>query len=172
MGFVIDNIIYIGCGTNDVGTEYNQFWGYNTSNDTWAEKATFPGYSRALGCAFAIGDTGYAGFGEDSLEQYFNDFYRFKPDSTLGLQLVFADNQIEAYPNPFSTYCHIFLPQNEDDEQVQITIYNIQGKEVKAKISELDNEYVINRSGLQTGVYILSIGLTNQTIYKKLLITN
>ena len=62
-GFVINNKIYLGWGTN--GTLQNDFWEYNPSTNTWVQKTgcaatnSSVGYSRANIGIFSIGTVGY-----------------------------------------------------------------------------------------------------------------
>jgi hypothetical protein len=60
-GFVIKNKIYVGWGKTSSGEYLNDFWEYNTSNNTWTQRADCP--ADQLGPdnmkAFSIGETGY-----------------------------------------------------------------------------------------------------------------
>lgn len=172
-GFVIRTNIYLGCTQDSTHLFDNKFWKYNTISDIWAEEASLPGLSRTSCSAFAVGDTGYLGLGEDSASVSFNSIYKFFPDSTTGiLQLINNSTDIAIYPNPFNSFCTILLPTNNSNVGALLTLYNMQGNEIKTTIKTSSNTYVINRDGLQQGMYILSIQLNNQIIHKKLLIIN
>jgi hypothetical protein len=60
-GFVIKNKIYVGWGRSIPGEYLNDFWEYNTSNNTWTQRPECPASN--LGPekidVFAIGDNGY-----------------------------------------------------------------------------------------------------------------
>ncbi|MCX7547578.1 S8 family serine peptidase [Xanthomarina sp. F1114] len=74
-------------------------------------------------------------------------------------------DKIHIYPNPFSNNLYISFPASE--KQVQITLYNILGKEMLEK--NLLNSSKINVSSLSNGVYLLKIETQNGTITKKLI---
>ncbi len=71
--FSIDEIVFIGCGTN--GTVQQDFWAYNQNTDTWTQKTNFP-IARAGVGAFSIGNKGYMGSGSDGVSVY-NDLYEY-----------------------------------------------------------------------------------------------
>lgn len=76
-------------GKGYVGTGYNgevensgymdDFWEYNPTNNTWTQKADFPGGRRHYAAAFGIGNYGYMGSGYDG--NYQKDFYRYNPSA-------------------------------------------------------------------------------------------
>src|SRR4051812_31870959 len=60
--FSIGDKGYAGTG-GDTTAFWNDFWEYNSSSDSWSQKATFPGAGRMFGTGFSIGDKGYMGLG-------------------------------------------------------------------------------------------------------------
>lgn len=56
-GFVINNKVYLGWAAGD-SRAYDDFWEFNPSTNTWAEKAT-PESVKQMKC-FSVDDTGYA----------------------------------------------------------------------------------------------------------------
>ncbi len=64
MSFVLNNKVYVGCGT-DENWFTSDFWEYNPGNNVWTQKSTFPGSARSFGSAFALGTKGYMGMGTD-----------------------------------------------------------------------------------------------------------
>ncbi|HTA28822.1 MAG TPA: kelch repeat-containing protein [Bacteroidia bacterium] len=79
-GFVICNNIYVGSADSTRyfgGSSYNEFWKYNTVSDIWVHETNIPGVSKVQGAAFAIADSGYYGFGDDSIGGVPNVFDKF-----------------------------------------------------------------------------------------------
>jgi N-acetylneuraminic acid mutarotase len=59
-GFSINNKTYLGTGFNySTNLLCSDFWEYDPSNDTWTQKADFPGGKRQTSIAFSISDNGY-----------------------------------------------------------------------------------------------------------------
>ena len=52
---------------------------FGQTQNTWTKKASFGGMKRARAISFAIGDYGYAGMGEDTVEMPQNDLWRYDP---------------------------------------------------------------------------------------------
>jgi N-acetylneuraminic acid mutarotase len=67
--FGIDKTIYVG-GGSDASNTYSDVWAFNTSNNTWSQKAAIP-IGRSLASSFTVFDKGYvvAGVGVSSLLQ-------------------------------------------------------------------------------------------------------
>jgi N-acetylneuraminic acid mutarotase len=59
-----------------------------SQQNTWTKKASFGGLKRARGIAFAIGDYGYAGMGEDTVEMTNNDLWRYDPVFDVWSQMM------------------------------------------------------------------------------------
>jgi len=86
---------YFGLGTDGSGVFYNDFWSFRPTDPTdltkgiWTRLEDFPGEARANAVAFAIGDQGYVGTGDNIVGNMevedgytgdaFNDFYRYNP---------------------------------------------------------------------------------------------
>ena len=80
VGFSIGTNGYVGLGTLSSGAKANDFWAYNSANNTWSQKANFPGAARYGAVGFNIGTKGYVGLGADSIVGY-KDFYEYDPAS-------------------------------------------------------------------------------------------
>lgn len=80
--FTIGNKAYIGTGGN-IGTtpslNYNDFWQYDPSVNSWTQMANFPGNRRYGATGFSVCGEGYLGLGEDSAYVFYNDFYEYDP---------------------------------------------------------------------------------------------
>jgi N-acetylneuraminic acid mutarotase len=69
--FAIGKNGYLGTGYDTLGTNnsvLNDFWEYDTSTDSWTQKADFGGIRRYGAAGFAVGGKGYICFGADSFE--------------------------------------------------------------------------------------------------------
>jgi hypothetical protein len=171
-GFVIGNNIYVGTGQDSSSKCYQFFWRYNTLTDTWNQEAKFPGAPRGDCSAFAVGDSGYMGFGTDNNAILYSDFHKFYPDTLSALnELPGNEMRITIYPNPFVSSCCITINDDNGINPV-FTLYDIQGRKVNTQITHSGNIYKIDRGDLSEGVYLLTIQINDQTINKKLIITN
>lgn len=84
VGFVIDNMGYMGTGYN--GDEYmSDFWQYNIAGDYWVQKADFPGTPRTSASGFALNGKGYLGIGYDGTSTL-SDFWEYNPSSNTWAQ--------------------------------------------------------------------------------------
>ncbi|MFH1321784.1 MAG: T9SS type A sorting domain-containing protein [Bacteroidota bacterium] len=82
VGFSIGSQGYIGTGSD--GTYRNDFWEYDTTNNSWTQKADFAGTGRRYAVAFSIGNKGYIGTGYDGASK--NDFWEYDPASNSWIQ--------------------------------------------------------------------------------------
>ena len=56
--------------------------------NVWTKKSSFGGLKRTRGVAFAVGDYGYAGMGEDTSEITNNDLWRYDPEFDVWSQMM------------------------------------------------------------------------------------
>jgi hypothetical protein len=79
VGFSINGKGYIGTGEEGV-TKKRDFWEYDPSSDTWAQKADFGGTVNARHSAvgFSIGNKGYVGTGRENSGDK-RDFWEYDP---------------------------------------------------------------------------------------------
>lgn len=82
-GFVIDDNYYIG---PENGT--NKFYAYSIDNDSWEEKAPYPGQDRRAQVAFAAGGRGYIGMGAFVFGGSLNDFFAYTPETDSWSQIA------------------------------------------------------------------------------------
>ena len=83
-GFSIGTKGYVGTGVDNsanpaIDIVTNDFWEWSSTNDTWTQKANFPGVARAHACAFSVGMKGYMGMGMDTAFNGYSDFYEYEP---------------------------------------------------------------------------------------------
>lgn len=86
VGFSIGNKGYVGTGTNDNTTFYNDFWEYDPSTGSWTQKANFPGDGRQGAVGFSIGQKGYLGTGSSSNNVVYSDFWEYNPSTNTWVQ--------------------------------------------------------------------------------------
>lgn len=89
VGFAVNGKGYITTGyskTNDAVTLLADTWEYNPTANSWTQKDDFGGSGRHEALAFAIGNYGYVGTGQNDDEGVLKDFYRFDPDAAPGSQ--------------------------------------------------------------------------------------
>jgi hypothetical protein len=103
-----------------------------------------------------------------------NDFYQIEVeffDGNTQLSSVFNYNQskkikIQVYPNPFNET--IFISDLES-EYSDISILDINGKEIMSSNTEGINSVQLNLSELQKGIYFLKINNENQNFIEKII---
>lgn len=79
VGFSIGTKGYIGTGFTDTSVT-NDFWEYDTVNDTWTQMANFSGGARYRAVGFSIGTKGYVGMGyADDSGAYKRDLWEYSP---------------------------------------------------------------------------------------------
>ena len=83
--FTIDSSAYIGGGQiNSSGTYVSDFWEYNTTTDTWTQKASFGGGVRLSPSSFTLNNIGYVCCGFNG--QCKNDVWSYNPTTNIWTQ--------------------------------------------------------------------------------------
>jgi N-acetylneuraminic acid mutarotase len=85
VGFVIDDKIYYGTGSNN-GTYFDDFWEYDPVSGQWAQKADFPGGACYGSTGVTVGTKGYVGFGAGN--GYKNFLWAYEPGLDVWTQLA------------------------------------------------------------------------------------
>ncbi len=177
-GFAICNNIYLGSGIDSAFRWCHEFWKYNTVTNTWTQQASPPGKTKVEGAAFAIGDTGYYGFGWDSLGivhcNIFDKFYAGDScNITTSDAIASQYSSINIFPNPSNGMFSINYSTSGSASQKRVEIFNSLGVKVyETKLNQVMNDFEVNLGKQPSGVYILSFHLANQTFYKKLIINH
>lgn len=174
-GFVIGKDIYVGTGQDSTAACLSEFWQYNTTNNTWTKQANFPDLRGACS-AFAIGDTGYMGLGaflDTSISNYFNDLYRFLPDSIAGISNLNITSRPSVYPNPFNIYTNIEIP-NASTKDLMVTCYDLFGREQDVQFDVVNENNGIDvkifRSKLANSTYIIRVYYDNKEATVKIIV--
>ncbi len=129
------------------------------------------------GAAFAIGDTGYYGFGcvLDSGLIIRNVFKKFfigdSCNNYAGIETIEEKTDVIIFPNPFHDMCNIELSPTCSEKPI-FRLLNVEGEQVNVNISGSNSNYELYKGHLPAGVYILSITMNGITSYKKLSILN
>ncbi len=66
-------------------------------------------------------------------------------------------NGIEISPNPFSTSTLIKVSENKGTEPIIFSMFDISGKEVKAKNTVTGNQILVEKGNLSSGIYFYSL---------------
>jgi N-acetylneuraminic acid mutarotase len=64
----------------------NDLWEYDASNNSWTQKANFPGAARYTSASFVIGNYAYVGMGKSG--PWYSDFYKYDPANDLWTQIA------------------------------------------------------------------------------------
>ena len=164
-GFVIGSYIFVGTGVDSTATCDSDFYQYNTVTDTWKTITSFPGMvkDRRVGSsAFSISDTGYFGLGTFlgygvNPAYYFNDLYRFIPDSITGIANFSAQPELFIYPNPANKFLTIKFSQQLHG-LATLFIMDITGRELlNSQLTIHNSQLTIDVSSLSSGMYFLNI---------------
>lgn len=85
--FVINDTAYVGTGDSGYPSyaKYKDFWKYDPASNIWTRKADFSGTARTGAIAFAIGNKGFVGTGEDATDCQ-KDFWEYTPATNQWLQ--------------------------------------------------------------------------------------
>ncbi|MBD2703036.1 galactose oxidase [Spirosoma sp. BT702] len=78
-GFVVNNIAYMGTGTNVSNERLQDFWAYDPARNAWTQKADFAGGARYAAVGFSVGSKGYIGTGIDVNSNRLKDFWEYDP---------------------------------------------------------------------------------------------
>jgi N-acetylneuraminic acid mutarotase len=165
---------YVGTGIDDAFI-YNDFWEYDPATDTWSPKAAFGGGYRAwqVGGGFAIGNTGYLGLGADASFNRYNDLWTYQINTSIAAS-EFEENQVQIFPNPFSTSATITFPPIYASDKISIELYDIFGNKVQefTDINIVNNRFEFTKGNLDEGTYFYRIvNLTrNKTEQGKLIL--
>ncbi len=88
IAFTIDNKAYVGTGndhdTASVGNYLSDIWEYDPIENTWLEKAPYPGGSGTgiyFGTGFSIQDKGYICCGKRGPNDYLTELWEFNPNT-------------------------------------------------------------------------------------------
>ena len=166
VSFVIQDVAFVGLGTDETGTVKKDFWQYKPSTNTWSQLTDFAGTtSFADQLAFAVGSKGYvAKTNSTNLWEFSLGVWTQKnplPASNLRNQVVVndiayvisEDNKVWRYDAPSDTWTAL--------QDVPGTIFN-KGVEVNGKAyfgGTISNDYVVWEYDPSTNTWAKKRGL-------------
>lgn len=151
-------------------TIFQDFWKYDSNNDSWIQLPDFPGGKIYAGVSFAIGNKGYVGMGSDNFlttPDYLDMFWEY--GLTTGINdIENVSRNLHCYPNPVSSILTIELNSIiSSKETYQIQIYDMNGKLVKSTtVKEVSDAIELDLSNLSNGNYSLNL-VQNSNILSK-----
>jgi N-acetylneuraminic acid mutarotase len=83
-GCMVGDKCYVGTGHYNANavSEFNDWWEFDPSTNSWTQKANVPGVGRYGAFCFGGVDKAYLGMGKDSWN-FFNDFYAYDPTTNI-----------------------------------------------------------------------------------------
>ena len=87
---------------------------------------------------------------------------------SLTLNKIDKEN-LNIYPNPAKDYLQIAFPDNTSYNSITITIYDLQGRQMRSQILKDSNEQ-INVSNLLSGIYSVTVTANDKIFSTKLII--
>ncbi len=160
-GFMVNGKGYIGTGNDVNGDEtFGDMWEYDFDTDIWSQIEDFKGLKRRYLVSFVIGDVAYAGTGTNGTN--FRDFWAFY--SKLSINENNQEFFVQAYPNPSSDFINFSFPNELNNENIEIHIFNLNGECVLQKnVSE--NPTIIDNNNLNNGFYVYHILINNNSYH-------
>ncbi len=153
--FVINSLAYVGTGYDNTLNYKNDFWKYSPATDSWTQVANFGGTPRSNAVAFSIGTFGYVGTGYDGFMK--NDLWEYATVDAVNEPK--EKISVNVFPNPFSESVTLRITNLAElrIENLQMKIFNMNGKEVNPSVIRNSNSFVIHRSNLVAGTYFYEI---------------
>jgi fibronectin-binding autotransporter adhesin len=93
--------------------------------------------------------------------------FSYPMNCTVGIPELASSGSLSVYPNPASD--NITIELNKINSNALISIYDITGKIVRTYATE-NNRLNINRDGLQSGLYLITVTSDNRRYTSKLVI--
>ncbi|MCE3280769.1 MAG: hypothetical protein K0S44_2960 [Bacteroidetes bacterium] len=87
---------------------------------------------------------------------------------TVGVPEIASSNSVSVYPNPASGDFTVSLTK-AGNATASITIYDVSGKAVKS-YNTASNQLLINRDGLQSGLYFITVVVGDHLSTRKLIV--
>jgi hypothetical protein len=87
---------------------------------------------------------------------------------TVGVPEIAFSNSVSVYPNPVSEDFTVSLTKT-GSASASITIYDVSGKAVKS-YNTVSNQLLINRNGLQSGLYFITVIVGDHRTTRKLIV--
>ena len=157
---------YLGMGFNYPNspsapyTIFEDFWKYDSNNDSWIQLPDFPGGKLYEGVSFAIGNKGYVGMGSDTALaalNYVDLFWEYGLSTGIN-DIGNTSSSLKCYPNPAVNKLTVELNSELNTAKTQIQIYDMNGKLVKSSIiKKVTHSIELDVSNLLRGNYSLCL---------------
>ncbi|WP_299461311.1 IPT/TIG domain-containing protein [uncultured Microscilla sp.] len=138
---------YIGLGRTDQQFDkaLSDLWEYDAANDTWTQKASYPGGKRTAPVVFVIDDIAFVGLGLDETKAEKKDFWQYKPANNTWAQLTdFAGTySIQGGEAAFSVGSSGFVIKSGSNELWEISL-GVWGQKNNLPFVSTKTAFVIN----------------------------
>jgi N-acetylneuraminic acid mutarotase len=133
IGFSIDGVGYVGMGMDSVVASESiplfDFWAYHPENNTWEQKADFPGSGGSgiyFATAFTADGKGYVCGGKSGPNDYSNELWEYKPSIDQWTQRANFPGGVRYQLSSFTIYnkCYVGLGVNQDVFKKDFYMYN------------------------------------------------
>jgi len=152
-GFSVYGKGFIGTGDDQSsGTNYNDFWEYDPTTNTWVQIQDFFGMARRYLVAFTIGNSAYVGLGTNGTN--FKDFWEF--------DYLLSDNELEdglpqvtTYPNPATDYFTVDfsnIPEQMKSNGCEFQLFSATGQ-LLTSADFISSNLQVNVESFERGVY-------------------
>ncbi|MFV0376632.1 MAG: Kelch repeat-containing protein [Mangrovibacterium sp.] len=102
VAFSINDIGYVGTGVDKDGVEYNDFYAYDPSTDSWSQITDFLGEKRQDAVAFVINNIAYVCTGTNN-SSYSSELSSYNPETNAWTRLrSIEDKSDESYDDDYS----------------------------------------------------------------------
>lgn len=187
-GSIYSTLLNCGGSANGIGNANDGIWSIisNTGTATYNLSLYGKHYSNSginqtilkrvnASAPWALQGTYMAAAGTEPLLAFRNGLNSFSQfaigvsNLTTNLQYNNTSNGlIKLYPNPATEFVYI----NTDNETIKyndISLYDVLGNKTLNTVTLVNNQYVINRNGLASGIYVLKIKAEEKTYTQKII---
>lgn len=152
VSFALNGKGYVGLGSIS-GALQTQWYEFDPAANQWQSIASFPGLVRQQSIAFQAGNNGFVFAGRGANSNYLNDLWRFTPGTSTGTTETANMTFTQVYPNPANDFVKI-----ESGAFIEkISLYDLQGRLIKSVDGIDQQEYQLELSDIENGVYMVQM---------------
>lgn len=100
-GFAVNGKGYVCCGKKGASWYSQEVWEFNPANNSWMQKASFPGGVRYGQCTFVLNGKAYVGLGTDE-NWFMNDLWEYNPVNNLWTQKANFPGSARSFATAFT----------------------------------------------------------------------
>jgi hypothetical protein len=151
IGFSINNFLFVGLGSSQVGQKLTDFWKYNSIDDTWSRIADFPGVGRFGATTFVVNGRGYV-YGSGLL----NELWEYDPPADSWIQKNDFPGAARSNATAFAINGIVYMGMGSPDKK-DFWAYNpandswIRKADFPGEASAGAGSFVIGQTGYVTG---------------------